>query len=238
MIVFFIRIPWLRNQHNEGSFSFVFALRKLRQPAPKPSTERRKTAVQQRSRNTVDAILEATIQVLLRDGMVKLTTVRIAERAGVSVGTLYQYYPNKQALLADVLRRHITTITTRVEAACRAAHGSSLREIATTLVGSFLAAKLERTDLSLALYAIPDDALRNSVAQDAIQRFQSVIREVLESCPKVCFRNPALAGFMATTALIGPVQTWLQSGGGQCTVAELESSLCDLIEGYLRSASA
>lgn len=170
--------------------------------------------------------------------MAKLTTVRIAERAGVSVGSLYQYYPNKEALLADVLRRHITTITTRVEAACRTARGTSLREIATALVGSFLAAKLERTDLSLALYAIPDDALRNSVAQDAILRFQSVIREVLESCPDTRFGNPALAGFTATTALIGPVQTWIQGGGRQCTAAELESSLCDLIECYLRRASA
>ena len=48
---------------------------------------------------TVEAISEATIQVLLAVGLDRLTTTRVAERAGVSVGTLYQYYPNKQALL-------------------------------------------------------------------------------------------------------------------------------------------
>src|SRR5215813_6624914 len=57
--------------------------------------EPRKTPIQARSAVTVEAISEATIQVLLSHGE-RLTTTRIAERAGVSVETLYQYYPNKQ----------------------------------------------------------------------------------------------------------------------------------------------
>ena len=60
----------------------------------------RKTPVQRRSRVTVDAILEATIQVLLAEGLARLTTTRVSERAGVSVGTMYQYFPNKQALIS------------------------------------------------------------------------------------------------------------------------------------------
>jgi len=56
-----------------------------------------------RGRRHVGAISEATIQVLLSDGVERLTTTRVAERAGVSVGTLYQYYPNKQSLLFAVL---------------------------------------------------------------------------------------------------------------------------------------
>ncbi len=54
---------------------------------------------QARSQATVDAIFEATIQVLLKDGLPRLTTIRVAERAGASVGTLYQYYSHKEALL-------------------------------------------------------------------------------------------------------------------------------------------
>ena len=56
--------------------------------------EPRKTPIQARSTVTVEAISEATIQVLLSHGAERLTTTRVAERAGVSVGTLYQYYPN------------------------------------------------------------------------------------------------------------------------------------------------
>jgi AcrR family transcriptional regulator len=66
--------------------------------------EPRKTPVQARSTVTVEAIYEATFQVLLAvGGPERLTTTRVAERAGVSVGTLYQYFPNKQSLLFSVL---------------------------------------------------------------------------------------------------------------------------------------
>src|SRR5260221_12647692 len=79
--------------------------------------EPRKTPVQARSTVTVEAIYEATIQVLLSEDAERLTTTRVAERAGVSVGTLYQYYPNKQSLLFAVLERHMNKVSEAVEAA-------------------------------------------------------------------------------------------------------------------------
>ena len=69
---------------------------------------------------TVQAIYDATIQVLLRSGQERLTTVRVAERAGVSVGTLYQYLPNKQSLLFAVLEQHMDRVTSAVEEVCSA----------------------------------------------------------------------------------------------------------------------
>lgn len=66
----------------------------------------RKTPRQERSRALVEAILEATVRVLLEDGAERTTTVRVAERAGVSVGSLYQYFPSREALLAAVAQRH------------------------------------------------------------------------------------------------------------------------------------
>ena len=62
----------------------------------------------------MDAILEATIQVLLSGGKEQLTTTRVAARAGVSVGTLYQYFPNKSALLQAALRRHLDEVSEAV----------------------------------------------------------------------------------------------------------------------------
>ena len=70
----------------------------------------RKSPVQARSAASVDAILEATIQVLLGVGKERLTTTKVALRAGVSVGTLYQYFPNKSALLQAALRRHMEAV--------------------------------------------------------------------------------------------------------------------------------
>jgi AcrR family transcriptional regulator len=74
--------------------------------ARKPATKPRKTAAQQRSRATVDALVEATARILVKEGFDKASTNRIAEKAGVSVGSLYQYYPSKEALVAAVIDRH------------------------------------------------------------------------------------------------------------------------------------
>src|SRR3954454_19780925 len=68
-------------------------------PAKKPLISARKTPRQRRSQQLVDAILEAAIRVLTRDGAHRFTTARVAEAAGVSVGSLYQYFPNKEAIL-------------------------------------------------------------------------------------------------------------------------------------------
>jgi AcrR family transcriptional regulator len=72
-----------------------------------PASTARRRPAQQRSRLTVEAIVEAAAQVFERHGYAAGTTNRIAERAGVSVGTLYQYFADKDAVLAAVFERHL-----------------------------------------------------------------------------------------------------------------------------------
>lgn len=72
--------------------------------------EPRKLPRQERSRATVDAILRAGAQVLARDGYNKASTNRIAELAGVSIGSLYQYFPNKDALVMAIAEEHSRTM--------------------------------------------------------------------------------------------------------------------------------
>ena len=67
----------------------------------------RKQPRQARSRATVDAILTATARVLVERGYDKASTNAIAERAGVSIGSLYQYFPNKEALVAALTEQHM-----------------------------------------------------------------------------------------------------------------------------------
>ena len=74
--------------------------------ARRPPIKPRKVASQQRSRVTVDALVEATARILVKEGFDKASTNRIAEVAGVSVGSLYQYFPNKEALVVAVIERH------------------------------------------------------------------------------------------------------------------------------------
>jgi AcrR family transcriptional regulator len=85
--------------------------------ARRPPTKPRKHASQERSRATVDALIEATARILVREGFDRASTNRIAEVAGVSVGSLYQYYPGKEALVAAVIDRHNQEIVRIVRAA-------------------------------------------------------------------------------------------------------------------------
>ena len=85
--------------------------------AKRPLTNPRKQASQERSRATVDALIEATARILVREGFDKASTNRIAEAAGVSIGSLYQYYPSKEALVAAVIERHNRDLMQIVRAA-------------------------------------------------------------------------------------------------------------------------
>jgi AcrR family transcriptional regulator len=75
--------------------------------ARRPATSPRKNALQERSKATVDTLLAATARVLVREGYDHASTNKIAAAAGVSVGSLYQYFPSKEALVAAVIERHI-----------------------------------------------------------------------------------------------------------------------------------
>jgi AcrR family transcriptional regulator len=74
--------------------------------ARRPLVKPRKVARQGRSRATVKALLDATARILVKEGFDRASTNRIAEVAGVSVGSLYQYFPGKEALVAAVIERH------------------------------------------------------------------------------------------------------------------------------------
>lgn len=72
---------------------------------PRVRTAARKAPVQARSKAMVDALLDATTRILVKDGWDALSTNRVAKLAGVSVGSLYQYFPSKEALLHAVMER-------------------------------------------------------------------------------------------------------------------------------------
>lgn len=82
-----------------------------------PPLSPRKIPSQQRSIATVEAIVEGAARILEADGLSACTTEAIAARAGVSIGSLYQYFPGREAILASVLRRERATLLRDIEAA-------------------------------------------------------------------------------------------------------------------------
>ncbi|MBC7956837.1 MAG: TetR/AcrR family transcriptional regulator, partial [Cytophagales bacterium] len=139
----------------------------------------RKTPVQARSAHTVEAIHTACIQVLVDGGMDLLSTTRVAARAGVSVGSLYQYYPNKQSLLAAVLEKHLVHVVEAVEVACLQAKGQPVADMAATLAQAFITAKFEAPDASRALYAVASEVRGEAVVARLTQRSQVALCDML-----------------------------------------------------------
>ena len=80
-------------------------------------TKPRKSPAQQRSQLTVAALLKATAHILVKEGYESASTNRIAEAAGVSIGSLYQYFPSKEALVAAVVDRHMQEMMQLLRAA-------------------------------------------------------------------------------------------------------------------------
>jgi AcrR family transcriptional regulator len=76
---------------------------------------RRREPQQRRARHTVEAVLDAVVRVLKREGIEAVTTNRVAEVAGVSIGSVYQYFPDKRAIFAALHERHVTQIGRLVE---------------------------------------------------------------------------------------------------------------------------
>src|ERR1700749_549265 len=141
----------------------------------------RKSPVQARSSASVEAILKATIQVLLKVGKESLTTTRVAARAGVSVGTLYQYFPNKSALLRAALQRHMDEIGAVLDDVCRKQRGARLEDMATALVTAFLNAKMKDAKEGVGLYRVSPDVDGARIVREMSQKAKRAIVAMLNS---------------------------------------------------------
>src|SRR4029077_271205 len=149
------------------------------------SLKPRKRPVQARSETTVAVLFEASIQVLLAVGYRKLTTTRVAERAGVSVGTLYQYFPNRQALIRAVLERYLTEMSASIQADCQPLVGRSLDEIAIGLVDAMIAAKWRRLEVSRAMHEPLVEVGGAELWRAAAAKGALLCADLLRSCPEI-----------------------------------------------------
>jgi AcrR family transcriptional regulator len=198
-------------------------------------TEPRKTPVQARSTASVDAILKATVQVLLRVGKEKLTTTRVAARAGVSVGTLYQYFPNKSALLRAALRLHVEEILAEVHEVCAAQRGQPVEEMAEALAIAFLAVKMRDPKKSRALYAVSSDVEGAKIAAGAEARANKEIVGLLQSAPEVLATDLQLMGTVLQSTIAGMKRQLLESDMPEAQFEVMQRELVLVVRGYVRA---
>ena len=197
----------------------------------------RKRPVQARSAVTVEAIREATVQVLLETGADRLTTTRVAERAGVSVGTLYQYFPNKGTLLYAILEEHLMHVLEAMEATCLAQRSRPLTEMVEAVVRAFVEAKLRRSDASVAMYAVASEVGGMTIARRLGKRGRSALTAMLRTAPGVRFEDPEFVAFLMYAAMAGATRAVLEEGASPKMVRSLKKQLVLLCVAYVRSSA-
>jgi AcrR family transcriptional regulator len=200
--------------------------------------EPRKTPIQARAAVTVGAISEATIQVLLKQGVNRLTTTRVAERAGVSVGTLYQYYPNKQSLLFAVLADHLDKVAAAVEAACEQARYKPLSHMVRAVVEAFVDVKMERIDVSLALYQFAADVGGPALVKRVGQRSRKALEAMLQTASDIGSPPDKFAVEMMFAAMAGATRHLLEAGASAAMIRGLRQHLVLLCQSYMAAQDA
>ncbi len=196
----------------------------------------RKKPRQARSTTTVEAIFEATIQVLLSEGIHRLTTTRVAERAGVSVGTMYQYFPHKQALLYALNERYLDLVAERVERTCRQHHGASTAVMVEALVTAYWEAKTERSDVTRALYSSAVELDNEALIEAFARRMDVATTAMLRSAPDAHYTDIVLVNVTLLSVIFGTVRNVFERNLPMPVQANIRGQLTAMCLSYLEAS--
>jgi AcrR family transcriptional regulator len=161
----------------------------------------------------------------------------VAARAGVSVGTLYQYFPNKSSLLQAVLKRHFNDITDAIEAVCQEQKGRSLSQMATALVTAFLEAKMRDVNTSVALYSVSGDLDAARVVRQTGSRIGKAMAEMLATARERLTEDPQLVASMLQGTMAGVSRRLLESRSPENQLETFRRELIVLACAYLDACS-
>ena len=200
---------------------------------PQHSFKPRKQPVQARSEATVSALFDASIQVLLAVGYRRFTTTRVAERAGVSVGSLYQYFPNRQALITSVIERYLEGLRATIEQHCRDLRGSRLDQLVGGLVDAVIAAKWEHIEVSRALHEPFADIGGTQVVNASAVKTAGSIAEVLRSCADASFRDVDRLALLIVISCSSLLQAAITDQTGAIGREALRAHMRAMVLGYL-----
>ena len=127
--------------------------------AKRPTTYVRRRPKQRRAQQTVEAVLDAVVRLAKRNGSNPITTNRIAEVAGVSIGSVYQYFPDKRAIFIALHERHVREIDRLIEGKLVEHAASPLKDLVRALVEAMIAAHTTDPELyELMLREVPHRA--------------------------------------------------------------------------------
>ncbi|MHC1481494.1 TetR family transcriptional regulator [Frateuria aurantia] len=204
----------------------------------RPQIASRKHPQQARSTELVAAILQAATQVLAQEGATRFTTARVAEKAGVSVGSVYQYFPNKAAILfrlqADEWQQTTDMLRRTLENSKKPPF-DRLR----TLVHAFIRSECEEAEMRVALNdAAPlyrDAPEAQAIRASADRTIEAFMEEVL---PTASSATRALAGDLIATTLSTVGSSFSASARTQAEIKTYADAMADMFCAYLKDLQA
>jgi AcrR family transcriptional regulator len=209
------------------------ATRIARKP-PAASAEPRKPPHQARAKATVDAILDATARILADDGFEAVNTNRVAEVAGVSVGSLYQYFPNKGSLVGAVAVRHTEAMAAVIAGGVHAAADDDLPGLVKALIRSTMQAHAANPKLRRAIIEeLPRIGRPARIAELKRGIHQSVVALLTARRSRVKVKDIAMAAFVIINTVEHLTHVAEIAGHDARDLARLERELNDLVLAYL-----
>jgi AcrR family transcriptional regulator len=197
-------------------------------------TSPRKHPQQGRSRETVDALLEATAQLLVRDGIEKVSTNKIALKAGVSIGSLYQYFPSKEALIAELLDRHYNEMSRITKEAMTIHWGQSLAVIIRETVRAMVSLHAANPKLHAVLQDLIPSVGKQSKLGQLHSETEMRVRELLhDRISELRVRDIDMAAFIVVETVDSLLHASLEPRKEQWNVESIVDEITDLLLAYL-----
>ena len=195
----------------------------------------RRKPTQARARATMDMIFEATARIIERNGIAALNTNRIAERAGISIGSLYEYFPNKDAILIAMARQRLAEDERLVRQALAGPDADQNVSLARRAIHALVALHEDRPKVRRAIMAVH---LAHGFGSEHARPVQEIAELIVQ-------RNTRLLGdktaavldhaslFVITRAVIGVIRAAFEERSLLPGTTSLEDELVRLVEAYL-----
>lgn len=195
----------------------------------------RKTPQQARSRQTVESVLEAAAQVFAQRGYANTTTNHIAARAGVSIGSLYQYFPSKDSILLALAERHLerTFAATMQEVGDK--RDAPVPELLRAIVDALVQAHQAEPRLHRVIFeeARLDASFRRRL-DDLEGKAMQIARELIEErCAELAIDNPHIASLLVVQILEAVTHSMVVRHPDVLRSSEFREELVALLVAYL-----
>jgi AcrR family transcriptional regulator len=199
----------------------------------------RRSPQQRRSQEMCDRIVEAAARVFADEGYARGTTNRIAEEAGVSIGSLYQYYPNKDVLLAELVRRHIRDGADEIAKRLVAVDVElqSVEERTRMFVEATVA--LHRDDVALHRVLFEESPRPPDVVEE-LRQFETAtvaaVEQLIANDPVIHVRDTHMAAYITVSTIESVTHHYASAHPHDADWDAFTDELVRLVAGYLHSA--